>query len=111
MADNSIPRFKNATLDEIQQSLGITNFSGEFDWNHTIGGLIIQGGRISDNAGDGGDVVFNVTYPKQVLFVVAFPINSTGNQNVSGLEITLSGFRIYNNHGNPIKYNWLAIGI
>ena len=111
--DNSIVRFTNASPKEIQETIGITNFEGSSgtEWNQTIGGLIFQGGVISDPGGNGGQAVFSIPFPKQVLFVTAFPFNSTGEHNVSGASITLTGFRINNNHGGAVNYYWFAIGV
>jgi hypothetical protein len=109
--EQSITRFINPSFDDVQQTLGILRFESETDWNQTINGLTFQGGKILDPGGNGGQVNFSSPYTKQVLFVVAFPIDSTGTHNVNATSINLTGFRINNNHGGSVNYLWLAIGL
>lgn len=109
--NNAITRFNNAPLKEVQDSVGITQFPSQNEWNHTFAGLIFQGGFAQDPAGNGANISFSIPFPKQILHINVTPTDSSGTQNVSTVDVTLSGFRIFNNHGGSVNYRWFAIGL
>lgn len=115
-ANNSIARFVNASVGELQQSLGITNFSGESEWNQTIGGLILQGGQTPLIALDAElEVSFSIAFTKQVLGLFVSEIyDGTLSGAASGVFIksnySLNAFTIRNDAPSK-KFFWFAVGV
>ncbi len=92
---NSIVSYSSATLLEVQESLGITQFSPSNvnSWYQVMGGLVIQGG-LSTGA---GAVAFPAPLEKQVLGV--FMNGATASAiSLTGFTASASGF-------------WWAIGV
>lgn len=106
---NSIFPFSRARLDEIQESIGITQFPSEFEWYQVIGGIIVQGSLAS--VGDGATLVvdFPAPYEKQLLGVWLQVVGAAANTayvNAAGLD----SFEIVNGVGARDFY-WLSLGV
>jgi hypothetical protein len=112
---NSIARYLEPSLKELGETIGQTHFSGANAdaWAQVIGGLIIQGGKVTVPAGASLVVSYSAVYPKQVLGIFAqaiaaavvagWAVNPTGTPLVS--------FTIYNPAGADRDYYWWAIGV
>lgn len=113
MAWNSVPPHLQSSLSELRETIGTTQFSGvnADEWAQVIGGLIIQGGKVTVPDGGTLTVNFPAPYPKQVLGV--FP-QVISNAVVPGWSITvpdLNTFVIYNPVGADREYYWWAVGV
>jgi hypothetical protein len=100
---NSISALLRSTPEEQEESLGITQFSGENQWTHIIRGLIFQGGIVTRSGETDINVSFNVSFPKQVLGIFITPAIFT-------LTPSLEGF-VVNTTGGDVQFYWFAIGI
>lgn len=106
---NSVAPFSAASLKELLEALGITQFTSGTNWYHTIAGLLIQGGFVSA-AVSGVTVNFNAGFTKQVLGILIQPVNSgPSDPYVSG--VTINNFTIIHGGGGSSNYYWFAIGI
>ena len=107
---NAIAGFDEVSVEDLQNSLGITQFSGEFLWSHVIGGLLIQGGKVL-GVGSGAlvTVPFAQGFVTQCLGVFIQPISGTAE--VSSINnVTTAQFDIIN--GATAKdFFWWAIGV
>ena len=106
---NSLPPFTNASLKDLLDSIGITQFPSETNWYQVIGGLIIQGGFI-DNATTGDTITFNASFTKQVLGVFLIPIRAGVIQYVVN-TVTVDDFVVVHNGGGTGDFYWFAIGV
>lgn len=115
-SNNSISKFKGASVDDLQLALGITRFESEDDWNQSIGGLIVQGGKTPIIGVDAELVVtFSMAFPKQVLGI--FPSELYSGTLIGAFggvfikeDYTLSSFTIRNDNVAK-RYFWFAVGI
>lgn len=90
--DNSVPRFTDAPKNQLQDAQGITQFPTVNSWNHTVSGLIFQGGKITA----AGEIKFSIPYRKQLLYISAAQFSG---ESARGFSTTAtSGY-------------WLAIGV
>lgn len=106
---NSVAPFSKARLDEVQDSLGITQFPSETEWYQVIGGLIVQGGRVSVGDAATLTVSLNAPYEKQVLGIWIQVIG--GAANTAHLDaITTADFDIVNGVGAR-DFFWLSLGV
>lgn len=106
---NSISPFANPTLIQLLESLGVTQFTSETNWYHTIAGILIQGGFVS-LAATGTTVDFNAGFTRQVLGVFLQPVN-TAPVNFFVDAVTLNDFEIAHGGGGSHNYYWFAIGV
>lgn len=105
---NSIPP-ERGTLREVQEALGITQFPDATSWYQVIGGLILQGGKISVGSSATGTVSLVAPYEKQFLGVFTQVVGAAGNSHYVN-NVTLSTFDIVNGVGAR-DYYWWAIGV
>jgi hypothetical protein len=93
---NNIVGYREKNIDRIREAGGVTQFNqaDAQSWYHIINGLIIQGGL---HAGGPGAVVYQASFPKQVLGV--FMNGATAS------AVTLNGFTASANG------YWFAIGV
>lgn len=92
--DNAIPKYTQASKDELQNSAGITGFDKDGGkWNQTINGLVVQGGKTSSS----GEVTFGMKFQKQLLgiFVSAGTLST---ESTTGFTASAACY-------------WLAIGV
>lgn len=108
---NAVTPFTGATLAELNDALGITQFPSETNWYQTVGGILIQGGFV-DNVGSGATVAvpFNVGYPTQVLSVFVQGIG-TSVLGWSVNNVTTAGFDLVNAAVANRDFYWWAIGV
>lgn len=108
---NAVLPFNAPSLEELADSLGITQFTSETNWHQTIGGVLIQGGSVLA-VGSGATVVvpFNVGFPTQVLgvFVQARGTSVLG-WSVNG--VTTAQFSLVNAAVAARDFYWWAIGV
>ena len=100
---NSISALLRGSLEEVQESVGVTQFQGEHNWVHIAGGLIFQGGIVSCSGDSTISVDFNTAFPKQVLGIFTTPA-------IFSLTPSLDKF-VVNTDGSDIQFYWFAIGI
>lgn len=106
---NSISPFTDPTLVQLLETMGLTQFVSETNWYHTISGLLIQGGYIT-NAATGTVITFNVGFTKQVLGVFIVPVNAAATDNyVSGL--TINTFAVNFSGAGTRSFYWFAVGV
>jgi hypothetical protein len=101
---NSIPALLRESPRDLQESLGITQFSGENEWVHIMNGLIFQGGIVTRSGETDIVVPFNVSYPKQVLGIFINPA-------IFIITPTLTQFTVQVSAGTDVQFYWFAIGI
>ena len=106
---NSIFPFSKARLDEIQESIGITQFPTETEWYQVIGGVIIQGGRVSVGDAATLTIPFNAPYELQVLGIWIQVIGGTANTAYVD-AVTTADFDIVNGAGAR-DFFWLSLGV
>ena len=108
---NSVSPYWKASIKDVQDSLGITQFSGERSWYHTIGGLLIQGGYVEAVTHPGPVTIpFIVGFPLQVLGVFPQEIG-TNAHSFSVDNITLESYDLYLSSGPSKDFYWFAIGV
>lgn len=106
---NSLPPFTGATLQDLLDTLGVTQFTGATEWFQVIGGLIIQGGFVAAHSST-ATVTFATAFPKQILTVIVQPANSAPT-NFYVDAVTLEDFVISHGGGGTHDYYWFAIGV
>ena len=106
---NSILPFNAATLKNLVDTVGITQFTSETNWYQTIGGLILQGGKTGLIA-TGAQIDFNVSFPKQCLGVFV-TIEHTAGLSVAANLVTQDKFNIQYTGGATRSIYWFAIGV
>lgn len=107
---NSIPPYTTATLQELQEAAGVTQFVGTSEWNQITNGLQIQGGQVDVAGGASATVDFSAPYETQLLGVFLQVIGGAENGAYIGAAPTLADFVIHNGAGNRTYY-WWAIGV
>lgn len=103
----------NPTIQEIQDSLGIPQFSGTAgeNWFIVLNGLIIQGGLVEiSGAGAQPATSFNTAFTQQVLGIFLQGVGGAYGPYSVG-TITLSTFVITNGAANTGSAYWWAIGV
>lgn len=106
---NSIIAYVGASLKETSESLGTTQFPSELEWYQIVGGLQVQGGKVSVGSATMLVVDFSAPYEKQVLGVFLQVVD--GGENgafISG--VTQDNFELNNGVGAR-DYYWWAIGV
>ena len=106
---NSIIPFLGAGLQDLQDTIGITQFPSGTNWYQTIGGLLIQGGFLTVSSSAVTTVPFNAGYPTQVLGVWIQSVGGSHN-NAHIDNVTLAQFELHNG-GSTRDYYWWAIGV
>lgn len=108
---NAITPFVGASLSDLNDALGITQFPSERSWFQTIGGLLVQGGYVAA-VGSGATVAvpFNVGYPTQVLGVFVQPLGTSVLGHAVN-NVTTSGFDLVNAAVAGRDFYWWAIGV
>lgn len=108
---NAVTPFLRGTPEELANAIGITQFHSGTSWSHTVGGLLIQGGRANGVTHPGPfNVPFSVGYPTQVLGV--FPQEIGTNAHTFSVDgVTLASFDIYLSSGPAKDFYWFAIGV
>lgn len=105
--------------EDLAETVGITQFAiddNEDNWFQTIGGLLIQGGRIVDVPANSSQTIdFHRAYPKKVfgvwiqLIAAALAGSPPGRHFVN--VISLSQFDVYNDYVDDSTYYWWAVGV
>lgn len=106
---NAILPFFGSNLQELVDTIGITQFPTGTSWFQTIGGLLIQGNFIDSVGSSITAIPFYPAYPTQVLGVWTQVVGGVGN-NAHVDTITLEGFTLHSG-GAPRSYYWWAIGV
>lgn len=106
---NSIFPFSKARLDEVQEAIGITQFPTETEWYQIIGGIVIQGGRVSVGDAATLTIPFNAPYEQQVLGIWTQVIGGVAN-TAHLANITTADFEIVNGAGVR-DFFWLSLGV
>jgi hypothetical protein len=115
VSNNSVIPVYRPSPNQLADALGVTQFSGESNWAQVIGGLIIQGGKVSGVPAEGSvTVFFDPAFPKQLLGVFLQSIYSSptaGNENSGCVSTpTLVDFILLND-GLEKDFYWWAIGV
>jgi len=115
---NAIPPYISADAKDLQEAIGVSQLSvgaNEDSWHQTIGGLLIQGGKIIDVPANNSVVVnFHAAYPKKVLGIwiqliaAALAGAPPGRHFINPLS--LSQFQVFNDYVDDSTYYWWAIG-
>lgn len=106
---NSIIPFSRGTVQDLLNTVGITQFTSETDWYQVIAGLIIQGG-LAETITTGDTITFNTSFTKQVLGVFITAIGASSLQ-VAANNITVDDFVLLHNGGGTGDFYWFAIGV
>lgn len=106
---NALSPFTNANSQQLLDAAGVTQFTSETNFYHTLSGLLIQGGFVT-TAATSTTVTFNAAFPKQVLNVILQPVNSSPS-NFYVSSVTLQEFTIAHGGGGSHNYYWFAIGV
>lgn len=112
---NSVTPLNIASLKDIHESLGVTQYTSLTNWYQTIAGLIIQGGKIIAAPADANTAVsFNVGFNKQVLGIFVqslYQPAGAGNENTGMVHptFTLSTWTLVND-GVVKDFFWWAVG-
>jgi hypothetical protein len=109
MSQNSIAPFVNANVGDLLETIGVTQFLGEYNWFQVLGGLILQGG-LRDGVASGGLITLNTGFPKQVLGVFITP-KFPADVKFSAGDITTQSFKIFHDETDPVDFYWFAIGV
>lgn len=107
---NSIAPFLQASLENLQEAAGITQFPDELTWYQILNGLQVQGGRVSISNGANLDVSFVAPYEKQVLGVFLQVVGGAENGAYISTVPALDQFNIVNGAGDRTYY-WWAVGV
>jgi len=108
---NSVNPYVGASLAELQDSLGVTQFPGQYTWYQIIGGLVVQGGFEIFTGAAIRTVNLVAPFQKQVLNITISPTSASNGPHghiVAGVGLT--SFQI-DHHGPNASYFWLAIGV
>lgn len=106
---NSVIPYAGASLGELSETVGITQFPSATSWFQIIGGLQVQGG-FETLAGAGANVVnLPAPYEKQVLGIFIQVIGAAEN----GAFISAIGLDKFtlNNGAGARTYYWWAVGV
>lgn len=106
---NSIISYVGASLKDTSESLGITQFPSEFEWYQIVGGLQVQGGKVSVGGGATLTINFPAPYEKQLLGIFIQVRGAAGNNGYVNNE-SLDSFDIVNGAGAR-DYYWWAVGV
>ncbi len=106
---NSVLPYLGGNEAETSDAIGITKFPSAGNWSQILGGLVIQGGKVSVLSGATTTFNFNAPIPKEVLGVFIQPLGvSTVSYRVN--TVTLNTFDIVNGAADQDFY-WWAIGV
>ena len=106
---NSLIPFATQRAEDLFNTIGIIQFTSEFDWYQVTAGLILQGGFL-DNVTTGTTVPFIASLPKQVLFIGIQPIAGAAISTALS-AVTLDDFVLNHNSGGASDFYWYAIGV
>lgn len=106
---NAIARLLQPSLQELSDSLGVTQFPSDVLWYQTLGGLLVQGGKVSVPGAGSLLISYNAGFPTQVLYVGAQPLDATGAFHITGYT-SLNDFTLHN-AGGVRNFFWWAIGV
>lgn len=106
---NSIIPFVKARIEDLQETIGITQFPTEHEWYQVLGGIIVQGGYVEVAAGATAGVTLPIPYDKQLLGVWIQPVGAPSNTEHIN-SVSLAGFEIVNGAGDKAYY-WLSLGV
>lgn len=103
---NSAIPLRGATLQDIEDSLGVPQFGTEGQWDFIFNGLVYQGGKVSLTSPSIA-VAFHAQIGKQVLGVFTQVISVAGH-TCTIQNVTLTGFEIHAQNNHDVF--WWAIG-
>jgi len=106
---NSLIPFTKATLAELAETVGITQFPDAVGWYQVIGGIIVQGGYVDVLSSTVEAVSLYAPYEKQLLGVW-LQTEGASHNTAHVANATLSGFEIHNGGGDR-SYYWLSLGV
>jgi hypothetical protein len=112
---NAITPLNLASLKDVHEAIGVTQYVSLTNWYQTIGGLLIQGGLVEAAPADAAIIVpFNVGFNKQILGIFIQAIYTpagAGNENTGMVHptFTLSQWTLVND-GVVKDFFWWAIG-
>lgn len=106
---NSVPPIAGGTAGDVIEALGITQFPSATEWYQVIGGIIVQGGRVSIASGVTATVNLVAPYGKQFLGAWIQVIDVASN-NAHITAVSLNSFQIVNGVGLRAYY-WLSLGV
>ena len=107
---NSVSPLLQASLFELQEAAGVTQFPSETSWYQIINGLQIQGGRISVADAATVDIPFVAPYETQVLGVWVQVVGGAENGAHLSAVPALDKFTLVNGVGDR-TYFWWALGV
>jgi hypothetical protein len=106
---NSIVPFSKGKIQDLLDTIGITQFTSGTNWYQVLAGLVIQGGFIQ-TAANGATISFNTSFTKQVLGVFITTVGASPRQ-VAANTVTLNNFVLRYNSTGPRDFYWFAIGV
>lgn len=106
---NSLAPFTKASIKDLLDTIGITQFTSETDWYQVIAGLIVQGGFV-ETITTGDTITFNTSFTKQVLGIFVTAVGASSRQ-VAVDTITVDDFVLRHNGGGTGDFYWFAIGV
>jgi len=110
MTWNSTIPYNSPSLQELADTVGITQFQGTDSWFQVLGGLILQGGKVDIPDPADVSITFPAPYSKQVLGIFIEEIDGVGSVYTVVQTFNLTGFTIRHNHSGYSAF-WFAIGV
>lgn len=112
MSWNSLGSFNSASIDQLRDAAGITQFPDATSWYQVLNGLQIQGGYTPVvTSGVDTTIPFQAPYKTQLLGVFLTPIDYP---NASPAVITATTDLIqftFKHSGTDTNFYWWAIGV
>ena len=109
--DNAVAPFNDPSLRQLADAMGITQFPSETNWYQTMGGLLIQGGKVLGVGHPGSTVIpFNVGFLTQCLGVFCQELG-TNAHSWSVNNVTNNQFELLLSSGPAKDFYWWAIGV
>lgn len=106
---NAVVPFLGGTLPDALESLGVTQFPSGTEWFQTIGGLLVQGGKVDVVAAATASIEFPAGVPTQLLGIWIQTVGGTTNGAYVNVP-TLAGFDLVNGASDRTYY-WWALGV
>lgn len=107
--NNSIAPLFNRGLEDLGDAIGVTQFPSQFEWYQIVGGLQVQGGKVSVGTSATLTINFPAPYEKQLLGVWIQVRGAAGNNGYVNNE-SLNSFDVVNGVGAR-DYYWWAVGV
>lgn len=106
---NSALPLVGATVNELEDGLGLPQFQGQDSFYFVQNGLIIQGGKLVGLPTGPSDVPFPAPFEQQILTIQLTRLDTANHVHVNSAGTTLSSMQVHIT-GGPADIYWFAIG-